>query len=127
MSLTQTQITALSTHGSKLLLRAENMETFVTSYGDSWVDPLSPRIVDLLDKVKKDLQPYNYTGGKPLTTVSYELYNTTSAWWIILYVNGYMHPDEISDGAILKVPSGESIQVLLRESAKNNRGKVVTL
>ncbi len=125
MNLTQEQVRSVSTHGELLLLRGENMDTFVTSYGDQWVDPLTPRITDLQEVFQDSLTQYKYIGGKPITTVSYELYGTTSAWWIILYLNGIMHPDEMSDGMTLKVPTPEAIQSLTRDTVVNNIGKVI--
>lgn len=127
VSATNDQLQSVSTHVNRKLMRGENMDTFTTTLGDPWVDPLSPRIINILEEVKKDLTPYVYVGGKSITTVSFELYGNTSAWWIILYVNGYMHPDEISDGATLKVPSGQAIKTLLQETEKNNRGRQVTI
>lgn len=127
VNLTQEQLSGVSTHSLKALLRAENMDTFTTSLGDEWVDPLDPRITNIIESLQGDLEPYTYVAGKAITTISYELYGTTSAWWIILYVNGYMHPDEISDGSSMKVPSAASINVLLQTTAKNNRGTQVTI
>lgn len=124
MAITQEQILSVSSHGQKLLLRGENMDIFTTAYNDQWIDPLSPRIINILDRMKQ-LDQYKYVSNKPITTVSYELYGTTSAWWIILYLNGYMHPDEIADGATLKVPRSVDIDILLQETAKNNKGKVI--
>lgn len=127
VSATNDQLRSVSTHVNRKLMRGENMDTFTTSLGDTWVDPLSPSISNILTQASDDLVQYTYVGGKSITTVSYELYGNTSAWWIILYINGYMHPDEISDGATLKVPSAESMQVLLQETAKNNKGMEVTI
>ena len=124
---TQSQLQSVSSNVTKKLLRGENMDTFTTELGDSWVDPLDPRILNILETLSSDLELYTYVAGKSITTVSYELYGTTSAWWIILYVNGYMHPDEISDGALLKVPTGDVMATLLQETAKNNRGKEVRI
>jgi len=124
---TQSQLQSVSSHVTKKLLRAENMDTFTTELGDSWIDPLDPRILNILETLSGDLELYTYVAGKSITTVSYELYGTTSAWWIILYVNGYMHPDEISDGALLKVPTGNAMAILLQETGKNNRGKEVRI
>ena len=124
--LTQSQISAVSTQALKKMLRAENMGTFTTSLGDKWVDPLDPTITNLIDTLSKDLEQIKYIVGTPMTTISNQLYGYTSAWWIILYINGYMHSDEISDGAILKVPTAIAMNNVLRETAANNRGKEVT-
>jgi hypothetical protein len=121
------ELRAVSTHVNKKLMRGENMNTFTTSLGDEWVDPLDPAIINIIDQVSKQCDQYTYVAGKSITTVSYELYGNTSAWWIILYINGYMHPDEISDGATLKVPTREAIETLIQEAKKNNRGKEVTI
>lgn len=102
------------------------MDIVTSAYNDPMPDALTPRMLALLELLKKDCRSYNYVGGKPFTTISFELYNTTSAWWIILYLNGYMHPDEVSSGSLLKVPSSEIIQVFLQETKVNNVGKRVT-
>lgn len=127
VSLTQSQIASVSSSAVKTLLRAENMGTFTTAYGDEWVDPLDPRIINMLDNFDNSLEQYTYIAGKPITTASFELYGTTSAWWIILYLNGVMHPDEIPDGKVLNVPTREAMAVLLQTTAKNNRGQQVTI
>jgi hypothetical protein len=127
VSATNDQLMAVSTHVNRKLMRGENMGSFTTSLGDKWVDPLDPKIQNILKTVRKDLIQYTYVAGKSITTVSFELYGTTSAWWIILYLNGYMHPDEISDGATLKVPSEGAIMTLLQEAARNNRGREITI
>ncbi len=123
--LTQQQLSSVSSFASKRFLRAEHMNTFTTSLGDKWVDPLDPAIMSILEKVSKDLEQITYVAGTPLTTISFERYDTTSAWWIILYVNGYMHENEIADGAPLKVPSAVVMESLLKETV-NNVGKRVT-
>lgn len=125
LTITQSQVSAVSSFGVLGLLRAQNMGTFTTSLGDTWVDPLDPAIVNILSTLSASAQLYTYTAGKAITSVSQELYGTTSAWWIILYLNGYMHPDEISDGAVLKVPSQQALTVLLQTTAQNNKGKQV--
>lgn len=127
LNVTQEDLSAVSTFAVKGLLRAENMGTFTTTLGDQWVDPLDPTITNILTTLKSDTQLYTYTAGMAITTVSQELYGTTSAWWIILYLNGYAHPDEISDGASLQVPSVLAIQTLLRTTAQNNKGTTVTV
>ena len=124
---TQAQLQTVSSHVNKRLMRGENMDTFTTELGDSWIDPLDPRISNILETLSDDLELYTYVGGKSITTVSYELYGTTSAWWIILYVNGYMHPDEISDGALLKVPTSSAMSTLMQDAASNNRGREVRI
>ena len=126
MAITQDEVLSVSTHGAKLLLRGSNMDTFTTNYGEDWVDPLTPRMLSILEQLKKDCVQYAYVDGRPLTTISQELYGTTSAWWVILYINGYMHPDEISSGASLKVPSPEIIQLFLQSTKVNNIGQTVT-
>ena len=127
VNLTQSQIASVSSAAVKALLRAENMGTFKSAYGDEWVDPLDPRIINMLSDFENDLEQYTYVSGKTITTVSFELYGTSSAWWIILYLNGIMHPDEIPDGKVLRVPSRSAMAVLLQTTAKNNRGQQVTI
>lgn len=127
LAFSQSQLQAVSSAVQKQLLRSEHMDVFTTALGDQWIDPLSPAVINIINTARKNTTLYSYVGGKPLTTVSFELYDTTSAWWIILYINGYMHPDEISDGATLKVPTTDVIQTLLQVSAQNNRGTQVTI
>lgn len=93
-------------------------------FNKKWIDPLSPFIIKLrrLDKSKMRQARYD---GKPLTTISYQLYGTTSLWWILLLINGYAHPDEIQRGAVLLVPNAVDIQKVIQVDAKSRKGQIV--
>lgn len=63
-------------------------------------------MVALLDSAK-DTTPVQYAAGHEDHQLSYQCYSLTSMWSIILYLNGYQHPDEIPPGATLNLPSKE--------------------
>lgn len=95
-------------------------------YGEKpWVDPLDPRLL----KIFRGRIPYSEFAydGKPITTISYKFYNTTSLYWLILAFNGILHQQFIPDGAILKIPSLSYIQNRIEAAKVNNSGRVVTI
>jgi len=123
--LSQAVATSISTNSQVEISRTNFMDITVTSTGNRWVDPLTPRLLSLL-RSRRDLSPYPYN-GKPITTVSYEVYGTTSAWETILYLNGFQHPDEIPNGSILQIPSTQLVQDAkeLNDYKKSTRGTIV--
>ena len=122
--LTQSQAQALSTNADVKYLWSTFLDECTDPVLGAWVDPLSVK-VHLLLEAKKTMMPIQLTEKKPITTLSWELYGTTSMWAVILYLNGYMHPDEIPPGATLLVPSLASIDSLRAEAeiATSNYGK----
>lgn len=66
-----------------------------------WVDPLDPKLLNLLKTDKFETVVWNST---PITTISYRFYGTVSLWYAILAYNGYYHPQEIPNGATVKIP-----------------------
>jgi hypothetical protein len=92
----------------------------------SWVDALNPNM-NLKFQVG-DYRMVTYKRSYPLTTMSNEWYSTTSLWWLILRVNGIMHPDELEEGVTLKIPTLEAIKRTLNPTIKvSKKGKVVTV
>lgn len=67
-----------------------------------WLDPLDDRFHRALDRTTS-LRPHVYY-NEPITTISHQYYGTTSAWFLILAFNGYLHPDEISTGQEIEIP-----------------------
>lgn len=67
-----------------------------------WVNPLNPGF----NKALKTLVPMTSVeyDGTPLPTISASLYGTVDGWSLILAYNGYLHPDEIPNGAVLAIP-----------------------
>lgn len=96
-------------------------------FGDkNWIDPLDPKLLRLL----QGRIPYReiiYAKKKPLTTISMEVYMTSSLWWLILMMNGYLHPHDIPDGATLKIPSLTFIQKRMTVVQQTNKGKIVRI
>lgn len=94
----------------------------------AWVDPITVDVQQLLE-LSKDTKPVQYTRGTKITTLSYQMYGTTSLWAVLLYLNGYQHPDEIPAGAVLNIPSKASLNRVLIEAreASSNYGKTFTI
>ncbi len=66
------------------------------------LDRLSTRYVDIM-KYLNSYTNYTWTGIK-ITTLSYQYYQTTTLWWLILMYNGLSHPLELTPGMLLKIP-----------------------
>jgi hypothetical protein len=126
--LTTNQIKSTSTHVDTSVLWSTLMTTADDPLTGKWVDPLTLSMTNLLD-LAKNSTPYAYTGKDKITTISYMFYGTTSMWAILLYVNGYMHPDEIPSGAVLNIPAKTDIQAILLTSTKteSSYGKIFTI
>jgi len=90
-----------------------------------WVDPLCPKLLKLRRLPKSSMQTIRYTGSKPLTSISAEQYGTTTAWYVILLVSGFVHPQEIPPGAILYLPRLQDIKEILAPRQPNRRGQIV--
>lgn len=126
--LTQEEAVSVSTHATAAYLWSRFLDEVDDPISGTWVTPLTPELVSLLEKAK-DTTPVQYVSGTKITTLSYQYYGTTSMWSIILYLNGYQHPDEIPPGAILNLPSKESIDRILDAASRqtSNYGKVFTI
>lgn len=88
-----------------------------------WYDPLDPRILRVLDRVKV-LAMHAYV-GEPITTISHAFYRTVSAWWIIVAFNGYLHPDEIPQGTMLRIPDLQDVLKRI-QTASFSPGEVIS-
>lgn len=110
---TQDEVNRVSSFSTASLLRVNFLGEVKNSLKERWIDPLSPDMKNLLYSGVGSV-PFQYDGTEPITSISYRFYGTTSAWYIILYLNGYLHPDEIPAGAILNIPATSFIDNLLR-------------
>lgn len=90
---------------------------------EEWYDPLDTRVTRGL-KTLQTLSTINYDGS-PFTTISYKYLGSSTAWWIILQYNGYMHPDDVPMGAILGIPDIQPIKDAIRASALPKGGVIV--
>lgn len=95
-----------------------------SKFNKQWVDPLSPVLLKLRKLDKGAMQRITYT-GQPITSLAYQLYGTTSLWYVLLLINGHAHPQEIPNGAVLYVPNLRDLEGLLKAPAKSLRGEVV--
>ena len=108
-------------------LRSNFMDVVENPFGEAWIDPLSDGITQLLRQSSKNYELYRHE-GYPLTSVSYKFFGTTSLWYVILYINGYLHPDEISLGEELKIPDLQIAQTLIaKQRAVSRTGEVVVV
>ena len=93
--------------------------------GNQEINYLDPSVYKALQNVT-NYQLYTFSDKDKLVNISYQAYNTTSAWWLILMYNGYLHPYEIPNGTTLKIPSLFDLTSNLYNS-NSNIGQVVTL
>lgn len=122
----QNELESASTFPNSKYIRREYLETVEDKLGRSWLDPLTPAYTSLISS-NIETEPYEYDGNEPITTVCYKLYGTTSPWHMILYLNGYMHPQEIPSGVVLNVPTPSFIQNFARTTlAELERSSVGT-
>lgn len=89
-----------------------------------WIDPLDPRVQKLL---KGQIAGYIVYSGQAITTISYNAYRTTTLYWLILMVNGYLFAEDIPYGTKLKILDISSLAKEIRpgQPAKSRRGTVV--
>lgn len=113
--ITAAQATAVSTNASVQHLWSRLLEEGEDTLTGAWVDPLTLDM-ELLRNVSS-LTPVQYVENTRITTLSYNLYGTTSLWAVLLYLNGYMHPDEIPPGATLLVPSLSDINDIMKKGS----------
>lgn len=93
-------------------------------YNKAWIDPLSPEIQKIKRLNKSEMRAVRFD-GKPITTISTQIYGTTSLWWVLLLINGYAHPEEIQRGAVLLVPNISDITKIISVEAVSRRGTIV--
>ena len=58
----------------------------------------------------------NYNRRSPWTAISYNVYNTTDLWWLILLTNQIVNPIKISDNlTTLKIIKPEYVRAIVTE------------
>lgn len=100
-----------------------------SKYNYDWIDALSPELIRRMKFEESDLVPYAYDGSKPITTIAYELYGSTTLWYVIVYVNGFIHPDEIPYGSKMMVPTTKALRAKFstERALVSQRGKTVQI
>lgn len=127
------EIPAVSSNLNPRYSRTRRMATIPADDGHiepinriAWSDYLDPAVNEGIFDSIRTVQSIKYT-GTPLTTIADAVYGTTTLWWVILQYNGYLHPDEIPNGAQLLIPSAAEVQAAFIKSQEKGRGKIVTL
>lgn len=59
--------------------------------------------------------PIRYNKTKKFTTLMYERYGNTTCYRIVLTFNGFMHPYEIEEGAIINLPDPLQLSQLIQQ------------
>ncbi len=96
--------------------------TFENGDVDYRRDYAGNKIVRFIKRIQ-EFTPVRYDGSKPLTTLVYEAYGSTTAIWLVMLYNG-VHPLEIIPGTTIKMPDLTSLEpFLMRERQSNNIGK----
>lgn len=117
----------LSSHSHPDFRLGSLAQSYTGADGQSWIDPMSPNLVKLLNLPRTDR--YVYAKRKPLTTVSFEVYGNTSLWFLILSCTDYIHPHQIPIGEVILLPSVTAVGALLKETTdkKGLQGKLVII
>ena len=68
------------------------------------VDFLSDNLKDLIETVSSST-PYIVKEGDNLASISYQFYNTTSLYYLILNFNGLIFWSDIKAGDVLQIPN----------------------
>lgn len=120
----QEDYASISTHFRPNALRSTKMEPVNDPVTGDWVNPLQPELIDKLNG-SFDTFSHPYTGSEAMTTIAYRAYETTSLWWVILYVNGFMHPEEIPSGYALIIPTRQSMDEMLADIQETKNGQTI--
>ena len=87
-----------------------------------WYDPLDFTVNSIFNgNIPVTFETYS---GEPITTLSYRITGNTTFWWVILMFNGFLHPDEIPIGTVLRIPSYTAVMQKLTD-VKSQTGKIV--
>ena len=78
------------------------------------IDLFDIRIHRLITSVKK-AQPYTINQSEKLVNISYQAYNTTSLWWVLVLYNGLIHAYDIYPGMVLRIPDLFEITIALNQ------------
>jgi hypothetical protein len=128
-TLDQTVASQVSTDSNVSYLFSNLLDETTDPVYGTWVDPLTLSM-ESLRKLKLNAIPYQMKPSEKITTVCYNLYKTTSLWAIILYINGYQHPHEVDEGAVLLFPIKTEVDTLLVEAKQTSstsvQSKVIT-
>ena len=98
-----------STNMNQQFLRSNFVPTVEVTINNAPVqvlDVLNPEYIRLLENLVP-ASVVNYD-GRPITTVSFNSYGNTSAWWFIVATSGYTHPLQIPKGYALPIPDAIS-------------------
>lgn len=87
-----------------------------------WFSPLSRQMTEIFRSLEI-LETIQYR-GEPLTTLAYRYYNNVDGWIFILGFNGYLHPDEMRSGILIKIPNVEAVIAVLNR-LESNKGDVI--
>ena len=77
------------------------------------LDPLSPQIHEFINGLT-EFSNHSYV-GEQLTTICNDYHKTTTSVWIVLMVNGLLSRTELQPGMILKIPTLENMQYVIRK------------
>lgn len=90
------------------------------------LDVFSQKYYTLLNNITTS-KPYPNQVTNPITTISQEVYGTTSLWWFIAKYNGSINPLDIDTSTPLKIPNKEDLDSIMSNVPTNRQGQVVTI
>ena len=98
---------AISTASNPKYWQSNLLSIRSTSVGN-FPDFLSDRLNDLIESITS-YEPYTVRGGDRLTNISFQFYNTTSLYYIILHFNGLLFWSDVQAGDIIQIPDRSQI------------------
>jgi hypothetical protein len=71
-------------------------------------------------------KPYRYNGYEKFTTIVYNEYGNTTCYRIVLTFNGFMHPYEIDNGAVINLPDPGQLRGLILQQQLKKKTSPIT-
>lgn len=113
------------------------MANFFGAYTDSDVesDHFGEQLLNIFNPTMLEIAKNSRSGtkivydGTSLQGIALNKYNTTSAWWLILFANGYTHESLIPKGTVLYLPDTSVLfaKKLSDSTSVNRKGLSVTI
>lgn len=116
----------LSTNSNPQFLLEKLIPKLEYADGSVWIDPMHPQFERFLSLPR--LNQFEYNSSMPITTQSFQIYGTTSLWWLILCCSEAVHPHCIPNKAVILVPTAQAIVAQIKKSMDRGIvGSVVTI
>jgi hypothetical protein len=92
----------------------ENIFNVFTDSDDRYYYNLLQTVAFPQDLPEGFFEKYNITYGDTWPFISYKVYNTPNAWWIILLANNIINPiTSLVPGTTIKIPNMQVVKLVL--------------